>query len=276
MVTRGLAASIVYPVAFRNVAAMVSDGALGSMASTEANAIAHHSVVDELFQRGLSIIPCRFGTIADDEKGVLALLKKGYHTLMAKLARLAGKSEWSVRIFPTTLPFENELRQHPTDESLSLRAKRSKLVGPDCFAACAPRNDSSLTVSTLPTPKNEPPTAPAILSTGTAYLSRKKQTMDARQGTMRDAGTLTADLNAATSPHWEEVGREEHPAGGSLLCSLHYLVKWGEMEFFRQAFFNFQREVTGWKLQFSGPWPPYFFSEMEIGQTPRVALQCAG
>jgi len=43
--------------------------------------------------------------------------------------------------------------QHSTDESSSLRAKRSNLAGPDCFVARPPRND---TISTRPLPPAKP------------------------------------------------------------------------------------------------------------------------
>jgi hypothetical protein len=62
-------------------------------------AVAHHTVNARLFERGAAVLPLAFGrAIFRTEEGVRQLLKREQSALLARLARVRGRSEWVVTV----------------------------------------------------------------------------------------------------------------------------------------------------------------------------------
>ncbi|MEV7093431.1 GvpL/GvpF family gas vesicle protein [Amycolatopsis sp. NPDC051045] len=103
--------------------------------------------------------------------------------------------------------------------------------------------------------------------TGTQYLVRRRERLKAIQRAREDvAGTAGRLVEALRRHAADSVGRAR-PHG--VLMNTAYLVKTGQEAAFHAEVEWFARELhaAGATVETSGPWPPYSFTNVELGAT---------
>ena len=88
----------VYPISYKDIAAVVSDTSLTICDPTRKNMAAHNRVLEALMKEH-TVLPARFGLISDDEDKLRGLLAEYYDTLKNYIGRLNGRMEAGVKVF---------------------------------------------------------------------------------------------------------------------------------------------------------------------------------
>ena len=93
----GIGGAVVEIVPLRKIAVVLSPLDGGNVVATEANLWSHERVIEKAMEE-TTAIPLRFGTMADEWARVRRQLSERYRSLTARLAHLAGKVEFAVRL----------------------------------------------------------------------------------------------------------------------------------------------------------------------------------
>ena len=189
-----------------------------------------HEKVVEHFSRRASVVPLRFGTIYLHCDKVERMLEEKHDELLAIIERLRGREEWGLNVY-------------------SDRARLKEAV-----VSLSPR-------------LSELSEQAAQASPGQAYLLRKKidslRDAEARGETRRVAAEIEQELaGAAAGSARLRVLKDEGGEQGDVAAKLAFLVEGARFEEFRAAAERLAQkyEGAGFKLELTGPWPPYNFA----------------
>lgn len=109
------------------------------------------------------------------------------------------------------------------------------------------------------------------LTPGEEYLLAKRQRYEVNRELKEQAERLGRALNEATALFWTEVKTQKRFINGRLLLNLCYLVDRERLSSFQYAYQQFKRRWSRVKLLYTGPWPPYSFTEFFL-PVPRFSL----
>ena len=115
--TRGVGGSDrVYTINFEDLNAVVSDSPMVRYDISRENTIAHERVIEEVMQRGFTVLPVRFGTIAQNADQVRErLLKRRFALLHGLLYWVENKVELGLKAFwNKERVFQEILEEEPT------------------------------------------------------------------------------------------------------------------------------------------------------------------
>jgi hypothetical protein len=103
--------------------------------------------------------------------------------------------------------------------------------------------------------------------TGTQYLVRRRERLKALQRARADVAGAAGRLGTALRGHAADCMERARPHG--VLVNTAYLVAKGREAAFHAEFEWFARELreAGATVETSGPWPPYSFTDVELGVT---------
>jgi len=101
--------------------------------------------------------------------------------------------------------------------------------------------------------------------TGTQYLVRRRERLKAIQRAREDVVGAAGRLENALRRHAADSVERARPHG--VLVNTAYLVETGREAAFHAEFEWFARELreVGATVETSGPWPPYSFTDVELG-----------
>lgn len=85
-------------ISYKDIMLVVSNLPQKKIRPERKNVAAHHSVLNHLMKHNTSMLPVRFGIIADNKKEVQKLLTSNYSTLRTKLKMMAGRVEMGVSV----------------------------------------------------------------------------------------------------------------------------------------------------------------------------------
>jgi hypothetical protein len=197
---------------------------------TAVRAMLHERVV-EFFSRRADVVPLRFGTIYLTRARVASMLEERRAELRSIIERLRGREEWGVNVYADRAKFrEAVVNVSPALRDLSAQA--------------------------------------AAASPGQGYLLRKKiesmRADEARNETRRVAREVEEGLaRAAEGAARLRVHKDESGEHGDVAAKLAFLVARERFEEFRDAAERLARqfEPLGVRLELTGPWPAYNFSD---------------
>ncbi|MGA5195250.1 GvpL/GvpF family gas vesicle protein [Streptomyces exfoliatus] len=180
---------------------------------------AHHSVVEFLAAR-TTVLPLRLATVYRDDDSVRAVLREGERAFAGMLDRFAGHVEWGVKVYA------------------------DPVAASDAAAA----------------------EEPAESDPGRAYLRRRRQQRDA-QGAARSAAVeavtrireTAGELAVERVGHRPQQGRLAASGVGENLVNDSYLVPEDGSGAFHERVRRAAREMTGVRVEVTGPWAPYSF-----------------
>jgi hypothetical protein len=202
---------------------------LADPAWTAVRAVRHEQVVEHFSSRA-SVIPLRFGAIYFTRHGVGQMLSEKAGELKSIIERLRGRQEWGI----TVCCNQDELLK--VIDTLSARLRelivRSKSAQP-----------------------------------GEAYLLRKKIDALKADEARSEIKRVVAEIERALAGRSEQaatlrVMRDEATEHGRIVGKLAFLVEGDRFDDFHKEAERLAQEHAGYgfKLEMTGPWPPYNFS----------------
>jgi hypothetical protein len=237
---------------FRDLEAIVSEVALEAFASEEIQrkgqedlnwikekAVAHARVVQEAMGGDhifLDLIPMRFGTIFKDRARLEEVLEKDYLRIREVLERIRGKQEWSVKVY---------LRDRKAFEE-KIKEKNDVI------------KEKEKEISSLPE--------------GIAYFMEEALKEIFSKEVDKELNFIIAHIYEKFNKHAVDVvrckilGRELMGRIEPMVLNAAYLLQEEKIEDFKKEIeeLNDEIRIKGLYIEYSGPWPPYNFTPVEI------------
>jgi len=228
----GIGGTTVYTIPYNNISAVVSDTPLREYEPSEANALAHEKVVEHVMQKH-TVLPLGFGNIFINQNRVEWLLTKFYRTFRIYLKKLDGKVEMGVKVF-----YDLETARHNI-ENTNNEIKKIK---------------EALTLERL---KED-------------QFSRDKLVTAAARKFAEEVSKKAYEYGVRIYEVFGKVAVDSRlmkRIGDDMIMNGAFLVNKDEMAHFEKALETLRRkyENQGLKFQLSGPWPPYNFAHIQIG-----------
>jgi hypothetical protein len=188
---------------------------------------AHDAVVRAAFDVG-PVLPLRFGTVVEDERGARQLLTTHAEAARKRLDHVHGCDEWGLRL---TRFLEED------------RAPRHAVIA-------SPQGD----------------TENAQVRTGTEYLAHRRQALHEADEVSRKV-QQAADRVQEELSYAVDFLQRGGSAGSSLLLDVAYLIPRASEPRFRADTDRLATELDqqGLRLEVTGPWPPYSFASLDPG-----------
>lgn len=121
---QGIQDGLLHSIVYKDIMLVMSSIEQKKLRPERKNIAAHHAVLNHLMTNHVSMLPMRFGVIADSKKDALHLLSSNYTTINEKLKSIAGRVEMGVSIsWDVPNIFEYLLSRHAL-----LRDARDKLL----------------------------------------------------------------------------------------------------------------------------------------------------
>jgi hypothetical protein len=200
---------------------------LEEIAWLESTARAHHRVVAAAGGLG-PVVPARLATVYRGAAGIAGMLAERRPELSAALARITGRDEWGVKAFAVP------------DMSVTAAAPAAGGGGGTAGA-------------------------------GSAYLRRRRDQLAARETGQQAAlesaeavhEALSAQADAAARHRPQDPRLSGEP--GTMLLNGAYLVESRRAAEFADAVTDLAGHHPALRLTLTGPWPPYTFTDLDIG-----------
>ncbi len=114
-----------YTICSDNIGAVVSNSPIIKYLVSRENMLAHEKAIEEVMKEH-TVLPVRFGTIAEDEEKVIKILGKEHHRFKDLLDKIEGKKELGLKaIFKEDVIYKNILEKH--EDIRALKEKIAKL-----------------------------------------------------------------------------------------------------------------------------------------------------
>jgi len=84
-------------ISYDELSGIISDAPIKKYATTRDNTIAHEKAIEEVMRQGYSVLPVRFGTVADNAQEVRDVLRKRYREFKDLLRDMDNKVELGVK-----------------------------------------------------------------------------------------------------------------------------------------------------------------------------------
>jgi hypothetical protein len=222
----GLGDADIYAIAVGGISAVVSDVAAGRLRAERRHLAAHRDVLARLMS-STTPLPVSFGTVAASAEAVRQILIQNQRSFVEQLNRVAGKAEMGLRVF-WDVPniFEYFINTHP-----ELRVARDHLFG-----------------------RRREPTQDEKLELGRFFENLLEEDREAC------AEKVEEGLSAAGVEHKRNKNRNERE-----ILNLACLVPRGEQAAFEAQVLEVAKLFNNnYAFDYSGPWPPYNFVQMDL------------
>jgi len=242
----------VFIIPYQGLEAVVSKVSLEEFASEEIKrkaqedlnwikekAVIHEKVVEEAMRKNgkiLNLIPMRFGTIFQDKVRLEETLKKDYSKVMEVLERIRRKQEWSVKLY---LGDREKFKQTIKKNNKTIIEKEKEI---------------------------------ASLSEGMAFFLEEQlkevisKEVEKGINKMMEGAFESLKKQAVTAVKNKILGKELIGRQESMVLNAAYLVLEEKMEDFKKEAedLNHKMQGKGFFIEYSGPWPAYNFTSLEI------------
>jgi len=222
----GLAEADIYTITEGGVSAVVSDVAQVRLRPEKRHLAAHRDVLARLMVAATPL-PISFGTVAASTEAVRKILSRNQRAFLEQLNHLAGNAEMGLRVlWDVPNIFEYFVHTHA-----ELRAARDRIFG-----------------------RQREPMQEEKLELGRLFASLLQE----------DREICTEKVEEALSPHCVAI-KPNKCRNEREVMSLACLVGRGEQPAFEAQVFEVARLFdTHYAFDYSGPWPPYNFVEMDL------------
>jgi hypothetical protein len=244
----------VFTIIHRELEAVVSKVFLSEFASEEVQkkaredlgwikekAVIHEDVIEEAMRGAdgpVGVIPMRFGIIFNDKAGLKEILDKDYAKMRRLLNGIQGKQEWGVKVYLMDGErFELIVREHNED----IRLKEREM---------------------------------ASMPEGMAYFMEEELKEMIRDEENEELDAIVDHLfrtlgeEATKSAKSKNLDREITGRTERMVFNAAFLVHGDKVDSFKKALEKTDKEINakGLHLEFSGPWPPFNFAQLEGGE----------
>lgn len=188
--------------------------------------ILEHEMVTEKLMNDYTVLPFRFLTVFNKREDIVNTLEKYYNEFVSNLKRLTNKVEYGIKII---WPGE---RIKALITEIHNSNKNESLLG------------------------NRP---------GTLHIKRKLK----KHKIERDFQGKAGGYIELVSHYFSELVTEQKLSklrSDNLLLSASYLIKKEHENLFKGRFYSLKADLCEFKFLFSGPWPPYNFTDLRINK----------
>ena len=224
----GIQDGLVDCIAYKDVMLVVSSIEQKKLRPERKNIAAHHAVLNHLLTNQVSMLPMRFGVIADNKKDALHLLSSNHATLREKLKSIAGRVEMGVSIsWDVPNIFEYLLARHAL-----LRDARDKLL----------------------TDKGHQPSRDEKIEIGALFsqILEKEREMN------------TETILSVLSPVCVDIIKSS-PHTDTEVMNLSCLIAADKREEFDSKIDEASKLLDdNFVIKYTGPWPPHNFSKLNL------------
>ncbi len=216
----------VYTVAYRDLAAVVSDTPIIIYDPTRDNVLAHE-FVNETVMREHTVIPMSFGTVFRSEEDVTELLRSTYQAFSDVLDKMKDKIEFGLKVlWDREKVIANIEREN--DEIRRLRDEISRHTASSTYFA---RMQLGRLIES------------ALEEMGMRYV---------------------ADIHDALKPS-AVASRSNKPIGDKMILNAAFLVERSQEQSFDELVKDVSRRYEDMlTFKYSGPWPPYNFVNIKL------------
>lgn len=201
--------------------------------------VIHEKVVEEAMKRNgkvMSVIPMKFGTIFAGEKSLTKTLDEHYEQFKTALNKLEDKEEWGVKMYLTG---KGQIEETIKAESEIIKEIEWKIAG---------------------------------LPEGIAYFHESELKEALSNEVVKKINKIKKNiyeelkLNAEDAIECKILEKEITGRLESMILNASYLIKTEMVEEFIQSAERKNKELNpqGFSLEYSGPWPPYYFGEQNV------------
>jgi len=242
----------VFVIPFRELEAVVSEVSLEEFASGEIQkkaqedlswikekAVAHEKVIEEAMRKNdkfLSVIPMRFGTIFKEKSSLEETLSEDYSKIKEVLNRIRGKEEWSVKVY---LKDRERFEQVIKEKNETIKEKEKEIASlPEGIAFFMEEELKEIISKEVEKELNDIVEA--------LFESFKKQAVASVKNEV-----LVKELTGRREP---------------MILNAACLISEEKIENFKEDAERINQEIQtkGFYLEYSGPWPAYNFTPLEI------------
>lgn len=228
----GLRSAQVYTIGFKNIAALVSDHPLTRIKPLRDSLAFHHQVIKEAIQE-FTIIPMAFGHIVRSAKEIHRLLEVNYPEVDEELNRLCNKVEMGLKIL---WDVEN-IFEYFVDRDKELRDFRDTIFG-----------------------RSRQPTQGEKIELGRLFENKLNRERE------RHAERVLKVLSIYTLD-----GKVNPPTHEKMVMNGVFLVEKGKEGLFEERVHRVAALFDGnFTFDYSGPWAPYNFIELELDELGSV------
>lgn len=221
----GLASAPVQAIAYRDVAALVSDHPVEKLSLLRRNLEPHHRVIREI-SRQTTFIPASFGHVSESDERLLEVLRDNYAGIREELERLAGQVEMAVKLLWDV----DSIFEFLVSTDRELRNRRDRVFG-----------KSRVTLEEK-------------LELGAFFEKRLKQERERLGNQLIDALRLLA-TEVRVNPPTEE----------KMVLNAAFLIERASEKQFEEALYRAANLFnSNYALDYSGPWPPYSFIRLAL------------
>ena len=205
----------------------------------KAKIVVHEKIVEEAMKRNgkvMSVIPMKFGTIFAGEKRLIETLGEHYGQFKTALNKLEGKEEWSVKMYLTG---KEQIEETVKTESEIIKDMERKIAG-------LPEGIAYFQESEL---------KEAISNEVVKKINKTKKNI------YEELKLIAEEARECKILEKEITGRLE-----SMILNTAYLIKTEMVKEFIKSAERKNKELNplGFSLEYSGPWPPYYFGEQNV------------
>jgi len=242
----------VHALPFQKLEAIVSEVSLEEFASEEIQrraqenlnwikekAVIHEKVIEEAMGENshfLNLIPMRFGTLFKDKGRLEKMLNNGYYKIKEILERIRGRQEWSVKVYL----WEREKYERMIKEKNETIREKEKEI--------------------------------ASLPEGMAYFIEEELKEVISKEVERELDHITEEIfeslkkQAAAFVKGKILEKELTGRQEPMVLNAAYLIPEENIEDFKKEAIELNQQIQGKGLflEYSGPWPPYNFTPIEI------------
>jgi hypothetical protein len=202
-------------------------------------AIAHEIVIEEAMKKDdriLSLIPMRFGTIFKERASLEETFNKDYYKIKEVLESIRGKQEWSVKVY---LKDKEKFEQAIKEKNETIKEKENEISTLDEGMSFFMEEELKDFIS----------------------IEVDKELNNTAESLFKNLGKHAVALIKSKILEKELTGRRD-----SMVLNSAYLIPEVKIEnFIEEAeYLNQEIKSKGLCLEYSGPWPAYNFTTVEI------------
>lgn len=198
--------------------------------------IAHDLVLKEAMKsedKIIGIVPMKFGTIFTEKKRLIETMDERYEQFKTTLNMLEGKQEWSIKIYLTD---KKKLEEKVKAESEKIKKLEKKIA--DLSEGFAYFHEAELKE--------------------VAVFEMERKIKKIKYDIFEAVKLLAVDAKECKILEREITGKAER-----MIFNSAFLIKTEAVEKFIKSAERINNEINmhGLALEYSGPWPPYYFCE---------------
>ena len=248
----GLENAAVRALAYKELAAIVSEVMMAQMPVSN-ESVLHHAAVIDAVRKEHTVLPMRYSSVFKDDAGVIEFLKNRYAVFISDLDRLQDKMEMGLRILMKNTvqnkDIENSLKAPPPPltkggvEGIFKRGLSHSLI-------LGNKDDEELSDEKCSS------------NPGINYLQQKR----AYYASLDENDARVQEIVNTCHAQFEDICVEFKRGNHSPFLqgvSLNYLIHKDSINEFKNRFNDLKSSLNELQFLCSGPWPPYHFVSSE-------------